>query len=54
MNEKGIDATISATGLDSANVLKAVFDLRQDGALEELVASIPKRFGRLDYAMYVL
>ncbi|KZS87614.1 short-chain dehydrogenase/reductase SDR [Sistotremastrum niveocremeum HHB9708] len=51
VNEKGIDATISATGLDSANVLKAVFDLRQDGALEELVASIPKRFGRLDYAI---
>lgn len=53
VKEAGLDRTIKEAKVDKSNVTKAVFDLKQDGALEELIHSVPKKHGRLDYAVYV-
>ncbi|KZS87627.1 short-chain dehydrogenase/reductase SDR [Sistotremastrum niveocremeum HHB9708] len=56
INEDGLNQTVkeATAGIDSGSepsVSTAVIDVTQDGALEELIDSIPKRYGRLDYAL---
>ncbi|KZT32527.1 NAD(P)-binding protein [Sistotremastrum suecicum HHB10207 ss-3] len=56
VNEAGLDQTIKETRADKdkdRDVVKAVIDIKnlKVGALEELIESIPRKFGRLDYAV---
>lgn len=53
VNDKGLDQTIKETGLEKGWVVKRVVDIGDEGAMEGLVESIPKAFGRLDYAVCV-
>ncbi|KZT32521.1 2,5-dichloro-2,5-cyclohexadiene-1,4-diol dehydrogenase [Sistotremastrum suecicum HHB10207 ss-3] len=50
-NEAGLETTIKEGGIDRGKCLTSVLDVRDDGAAEELVGSIPKKLGRLDFAV---
>ena len=46
-----LDRVIKDLDLKSDQYLRSTIDVRDDQALQELVTSIPKKLGRLDFAM---
>jgi len=51
INSKGLDATAKELSIDPSKCIKAVVDMTEEQAVEELFKSIPKKLGRLDYAI---
>ena len=50
-NPKGLEQTVAECNLDRSKTLIRVVDITDVDAAEELVSSIPRELGRLDFAL---
>jgi NADP-dependent 3-hydroxy acid dehydrogenase YdfG len=48
----GLESTVKLLNVDASRISTHVLDIKDDGAIEELVAEIPVKHGSLDYALY--